>query len=123
MAMVALIMRPWVLLMRTYLGIRCFILADDVLIVATGKQMASKFGAALNATHLYLHTMGAKVAPSKSYNFATSAKVKAWIKNVKWDNIEEDIQVVADFMYLGAHINANNATSSGTLDERLDCDG
>ena len=34
MAMVALIMRPWIILMRTCGEVRCFILADDVLILA-----------------------------------------------------------------------------------------
>ena len=35
MAMVALIMRPWILIMRTFGGIKCFVLADDVLILGT----------------------------------------------------------------------------------------
>ena len=83
MAMVALIMRSWVLLMRTYAGVRCFILAGDVLIVVAGRQMASVFAAALNATHLYLTIMGAKVAPSKSYNFASHPKARAWINDDK----------------------------------------
>ena len=38
MAMVALIMRPWIIMMRSYGSIQCYILADDVLIMATGKN-------------------------------------------------------------------------------------
>ena len=38
MAMVALIMRPWIIMMRSYGSIQCYILADDVLIMATGKK-------------------------------------------------------------------------------------
>ena len=64
------------MLMRTFTGVKCFILADDVLIIATGKHMAVIFVKALNATHLYLQTMGAMVAPSKSYNFASHPQVK-----------------------------------------------
>ena len=90
--------------MRTFIGVKCYILADDVPIIATGKQMAATFAKTLNATHLYLHMMGAKVAPSKSYNFASHPKVKRWISKIKWDHIEENIDVVTDFRYLGAHI-------------------
>ena len=75
MAIVALIMSPWVMLMRTFVGVRCFILADDVLILATGKHMAAIFVKALHATHPYLQKMGAIVAPNKSYNFASHPQV------------------------------------------------
>ena len=74
MTMVALIMRSWILEMRNYIGISCYILAEDVLIISTGMKMASTFAKALNPTHKYLHKMGAKVAPDKSYNFASSKK-------------------------------------------------
>ena len=77
MAMVALIMRPWILLMRTFTGIQCYILADDVLLVATGRQMVGNFTKALNATHVYLNRMGARVAPDKSHNFPSHPKAKA----------------------------------------------
>ena len=51
MAMVALIMRPWIAIMRTIGDIRCFILADDVLILAQGQHMLGQF-----ATHTQWHT-------------------------------------------------------------------
>ena len=38
MMMVALIMRPWIFLMRVVGGIQCFILVDDVLILANGQK-------------------------------------------------------------------------------------
>ena len=66
MTMVALIMRSWILEMRTYIGISCYILVDDVLIIGTGMKMVSRFANTLNATHQYLHKMGAQVAPDKS---------------------------------------------------------
>ena len=65
MTNVALIMRPWILTVKNITGISCFILADDVLIVGAGMKMLTKFAGALNATHEYLHQMGAKVAPDK----------------------------------------------------------
>ena len=74
MCMVALIMRPWCLLMRKSGGVRSYVLADDVLIVATGSDTASNFAKALDTTHEYLHHMGAIIAPNKSFNFATHKK-------------------------------------------------
>ena len=73
-------MRSWIMEMRKCTGIACYILADDVLILSAGTKMASTFAKALNATHKYLHKMGAKVAPDKSYNFASSNKVRRWLK-------------------------------------------
>ena len=118
MAMVALIMRPWILLMRTFGGIKCFILADDVLILGTGMKMISNFSAALNATHKYLHLMGSTVAPTKSYNFASNQKARKWLQETAWEHIGTGIEVVADFRYLGAHLTTRQATNSGTLHGR-----
>ena len=75
--------------MQTFTDIRCFILADDVLLVATGKDMAGNFTAALNATHVYLNSMGAKVAPNKSFNFASHAKAKKWLEEEVWEKLAE----------------------------------
>ena len=119
MTMVALIMRPWIIQMRTYVGITCYILADDVLILGTGMKMVSNFAKALNATHLYLHKMGAKVAPDKSYNFASCNKARCWLRTTMWKHIESSIKVIADFRYLGAHLPTRHATSSSILDKRL----
>lgn len=118
MTMVALIMRSWMLEMRTHAGISCYILAEDVLIIGTGMKMVSKFAKAVNATHLYLHKMGAKVAPGKSYNFASSNKARRWFKNTLWKHIDCSIEVIADFRYLGAHLTTRQATSSSTLGKR-----
>ena len=107
------------MLMRTISGIQCYILADDVLIMATGKHMAANFPKALNITHLFLQHMGAKVAPDKSYNFASHPEVSQWIAATKWDHVAEIIDVVTDFRYLGAHLTTKHTTTSATLDERL----
>ena len=120
MAIVALIMRPWIMLMRTFTEVQCFILADDVLIIATGVHMAATFVKALNATHLYLQTMGAMVAPNKSYNFASHSQVKKWIGETRWQNIEGTIEVVSDLRYLGAHLTTKANVNSATLDDRID---
>ena len=104
--------------MRKFSGIKCFILADDVLILGTGMKMLSKFAGALNATHEFLHLMAAKVAPGKSYNFASTFKAKQWLSETVWEHIGSDIQVITDFRYLGAHLTTRHAASSSTLDKR-----
>ena len=80
--------------------------------------MLSNFSKALNATHEYLHLMGAKVAPDKSYNFASCKKARSWLKNTLWKHIDSGIEVIQDFRYLGAHLTSAKATCSSTLDKR-----
>ena len=118
MTMVALFMRPWIINMRTYAGIACYILADDVLIIGTGMKMVSKFAGALNATHRCLHLMGANVAPDKSYSFANCKKTRSWLKATMWKHINGNIEVITDFRHLGAHLTTRHATSVSTLDKR-----
>ena len=77
-------------------NIRCFILADDVLILGTGNEMSEGFAEALDRTHEFLHDMGATVAPTKSFNFATHTKVKKWLENKTWTGIQSTIKVVDD---------------------------
>ena len=50
MQIVALLMRPWILLMRC-MHVVPKVLADDVLIVAQGRRMLAMFAHALHATH------------------------------------------------------------------------
>jgi len=120
MTIVALKMRPWIINMRKFSGIKCFILADDVLILGTGMKMLSKFAGAFNATHKFLHLMGAKVAPDKSYNFGSCLKARNWLKETIWEHIDSSIHVIADFRYLGAHLTTRQATNSSTMDKRWD---
>ena len=79
MMAVALLMRPWIILMRCIPGVQVYILADDVLIVATGKRMVRSIAEAIDKTHAYLQSMGAKVAPDKSYNFASTQEGRKWL--------------------------------------------
>ena len=60
MMLVGLIMRPWIILMRQVTGIKAFILADDVLVLAQGPDMVSNAVEAIDKTHEYLHDMGPK---------------------------------------------------------------
>lgn len=57
------------------------VLADDVLIVVTGRHMLRVFANTLNATHSYLQDLGARIAPTKSYNFASCTTAKKWLED------------------------------------------
>ena len=61
------------------------VLADDVLLMAHGSNMLAQSVRELNATHVYLHAMGVKVASAKSYNFANVKSAKEWLENTKWE--------------------------------------
>ena len=63
--------------------------------------MVGQLAKALNTTHEYLNDMGATVAPSRSYNFASDSKAAKWLQATTWDHIEAKIDVVTDFRYLG----------------------
>jgi len=118
MMMVALIMRPWIIIMRSIPDVTAYILADDVLVVATGGNMVQNIAEAINQTHGYLHSMGAKVAPDKSYNFASTEAARRWLADTWWEGINDKIAVVKDFRYLGAHITTARSCVSSTLDKR-----
>ena len=79
MMMVGLIMRPWIILMETCM-VSCYILADDVLVLAHGDTMFDRFANGLNNTHKYLQAMGARVAPDKSFNFASNKTTTTWLQ-------------------------------------------
>ena len=111
-------MRPWLIMMRTISGITCYILADDVLIIATGRRMIGQLAEALNKTHEYLNCMGARVAPSKSYNCASTVKAADWFAKTVWVHLGTTIEVIEDFRYLGAHLTTRWTPTSRAMDDR-----
>ena len=64
--------------------------------------------------------MGARVAPTKSLNFATRRGVKTWLSKKIWKGIDTTVKVVDDLRYLGAHITTTYDCMSGALDDRID---
>ena len=101
-----------------FIGVICYILADDVLIIASGKNALALFRNALNLTHAYLKAMGARIAPDKNYNFANRPIAVNWLSQTTWDEIGEKIEVVRDFRYLGAHITDGDSIRRSTLENR-----
>ena len=118
MMLVALIMRPWIVLMKTVPSTQAFILADDVLVLTKGEDMLRNIPAAIDKTHAYLHAMGAKVAPDKSYNFGSTKQARDWLADTWWPGIGSKIEVVEDFRYLGAHLSTKANCVSKTIEKR-----
>ena len=83
MPMVALLLRTWIIQMRS-MNVIPKVLADDVLVMATGRRMIRQYTKALNYTHQFLQDMGSKVAPGKSYNFASTNIGRRWLKETWW---------------------------------------
>ena len=81
--------------------------------------MYDSFVHALNSTHEHLQQMGARIAPDKSYNFASHPKTRVWLKQTFWSKIGQGIEVVNDFRYLGGHLSARASLKSSTLTKRV----
>lgn len=118
MTFVALLMRPRIIAMRGVRGVKCFILADDVLVLAQGKTMVGAAAEAINKTHEILLDMGAKPAADKSYNFTTFKEGRGWMEQTYWHHLQETIPVMKDFRYLGAHLSTGHKCVSRTLGTR-----
>ena len=117
MTMTALLMRPWLREM-SHRKMDAKVLADDVLLVSKGKTYLRSNADALDYTHGYLHDLGSKVAPPKSYNFANNPKGRKWLEETEWRHIGMKIKVVKDMRYLGGHMCTANSMRSPTLEER-----
>ncbi len=86
MMFVAMITRPWILIMRER-EVSPSLLVDDILIMTTGDSMAQTFEKALDITHRYLIDMGGMVSPDKSHNFSTDPTIRAWLRNKTWEEM------------------------------------
>ena len=115
MMIVALIMRPWIIFMRVC-QTSCFIPAGDVLIIAHWGRITDRFTPALDITHAYSQSMGARVAADNGYNAASNKPARGWLKATWWNHIKQGIEVVKDFAYLGSHLSARTSFRSPTLD-------
>ena len=76
----SLIMKPWVEECKK-LGGEVKILADDILILASGPLCLDKFVDCLNFTHKYLKDMGAKLAEDKSLNLPRLRRTRSGCNN------------------------------------------
>ena len=119
MTVVALLMRAWSIEMRTK-QVDAKVLADDVLMVVKGRRMLRQFTKALDYTHQYLQDMGSRIAPAKSYNFASTVIGRKWLEETWWKKIQSNITVVKDMRYLGGHLSTTTRMSRATIEARCE---
>ena len=65
MMIIALIMRPCVVMMQIRHNIRPSVLVDDIMLLASGSDIFHSFVKAIDATHAYLIDLGAKLPPQE----------------------------------------------------------
>ena len=62
MMVVALLLRAWIVAMKS-MGLRPRVLADDLQLIAIGKDHLKDFKEGFDATHRHIEMMGALLAP------------------------------------------------------------
>ena len=118
MTMVSLILKPWINYMIE-LGVEPRVLADDLMVTATGEGNHTKTIQAMQASRQYFHDIGAKVANNKCFTFATDPKVRKNLAGFVWDKQGTKIPNVKSFRDLGAHMNLTTNANGATLTARL----
>lgn len=119
MMVVALIMRPWIELVKQE-GVKPRVFADDIMLYAKGDGHEEALTKSYGTTHRYLEDMGARLAPSKSSIFSTSKATRSRMRLHKWQYAGDAvIQVINNFRDLGAHVNLTNAANSKTINDRV----
>ena len=122
MLMIAILMTPWVQMAKAN-NTSPKVLADDILLLASGEHCTKHFANMLDKTHIYLIDIGANISTPKSFNFASHQSHRTWLTNTFWPTIKANITTLKSFRYLGAHINTttklNNATTKSRLNKAL----
>ena len=119
MMLVALLMRPWMLVMP-HNNVTPRTLADDLLFISHGHDHLQQTITATDATHDYLRCIGAKVATHKSILFSSCDTARQQLRKHTWAYDGCKIQVSNNFRDLGAYINMTGSAHSTTLNERMD---
>ncbi len=118
MAMVALLTKPWISLMKRNRVIpRC--LADDLLILAIGNFHQSKYIKAMSLSKQFFQDIGANVADRKCFSFAADKQTREFLANYRWDHTGLLIPAVSSFRDIGAHLNLSSASNGKTLSNRM----
>ena len=118
MMVTALILRPWIKLMRNR-RTRPRVLADDMLIAAHGEEHLHAFKAALDETHYYPSRMCARLAPDKSVNFSSCQEGRDWLGDHTWKHTGKKIKVNMSARDLGAQLCLKQTWCNPTGRDRL----
>ena len=62
--------------------------------------------------------MGANVAPHKSYNPASTTQATDWLRDTWWKHIEDKLEAVKHFRYVGARLSTSSSTTTSTISKR-----
>ena len=118
MTMIALIMLPWIKLMRS-LDVEARVLADDLMFTAVGKGHRARIVQAMHASRQFFSDIGAQVANKKCVTFAGDSATRTLLLNHSWDNQGLRIPCTASFRDLGTHLNLLSNHNGATLTHRM----
>ena len=121
MTMIALIMVPWVKLMREE-GVQPRVLADDLMFSASGSKRRGLTVNAMQKSRQFFTDLGARVAVKKCFTFASDASTRQFLAKFQWDSTGLLIPCVNNFRDLGTHLNLTKGFNGATLTERM-CKG
>ena len=120
MCFVALLLRPWIMKMRSMPNTKPRILADDLLLIQEGgAKHYDDFCDAFDQTQEYLLDLGSNNSAKKSFLFSTDPNMRQLLKHKNWDALGTTLKVELNFRDLGGHLNSTNAINAITLTNRL----
>ena len=118
MAMVALLFKPWLSVMKqAKVTPRC--LADDLMLIATGQEHQSRYINAMQLTRTFFTDIGAKIADKKCFSFAGDETTRQFLSKYEWDHEGLQIPTVSNFRDTGTHLNLSHSNTGKTLTDRL----
>ncbi len=118
MMCLALMLRPWMLIVREA-GSIPRTLADDMLVISSGPSNLSDFVTQFDFTFQFLIDLGAKPAANKSYTFSSDTRARAWLITHFWRVAKSTVDCVIAVRDLGAHISTGASLFGATLAGRF----
>ena len=117
MTLIALLMRPWILHMRSnHLTPR--VLADDLFIYASRDNHADNTAKGMQMSRTYFQDIGAKVADNKCFLATTCPTMRQQLRKLTWDIQGAKLKVVTHFRDLGAHVSMDRRNAASTTTQR-----
>ena len=128
MMVLAIITRPWILLMQQ-MRVMPRTLADDLMLCLTSgvhpvseeDDMIDTLSIAVDSTLDFIHDMGGKPSPNKSAILASSSAHRQRLRQQKWGGHANHIQVRHSVRDLGSHLTVSGAPTGGTWMRYLEC--
>ena len=124
MSVIGLLFRPWIVRMQQIgrgheAQVQPRVLADDILITATGPEQVPAFCEAYDATIEYVSDMGGRMAPDKSLLVSTSRIIRKKMRDYTWTRLRgAKLKFHTTFRDLGTQLNAGMRQIGNTLNAR-----